>query len=128
MEEDDFENDFRESKEIIKGSNSICNLERPTNAMKSELRNPNFNTDARKQARDMFEFYLSHFKFTECMKEDARFNFMQLLNNRTFYFSASKTKIILAGVCVYLTMNKFDCAVTKNTISKSIGCNVRFFD
>ena len=123
IDEELFKDD--EKKDLLpNNSNDYCNLIKHTPLMRRALANQELRTASRKEAKQMLDYCLSYFHFTDVMRQDAKLIFIQLINSQHFYSCSSKTKIILAGVCAYLVMNKFDYVITKNAIAKAIGCTV----
>lgn len=92
--------------------------------MKRELVNRDLQTNSKKQAKQMLDHCMGQFRFSSTMKEDANRSLIQLINSKHFYMCFSTTKIILAGVCAYLVMIKFDYVITKNAVAKAVGCSV----
>lgn len=92
--------------------------------MRKELANKDLQTSSKKEAKQMLDHCMSHFRFTGPMQQDAKQLFVRLVNSVHFYRCSVKTKLILSGVCAYLVMNKFDCVTTKNAVAKVIGCTV----
>lgn len=92
--------------------------------MRKELASKDLQTSSKREAKQMLDHCVNHFRFTAPMRQDAKLLFVRLVNSVHFYRCSLKTKLILSGVCAYLVMNKFDCVTTKNAVAKAIGCTV----
>ena len=126
LDEEEFLLNDESKKPLPDNSNDFCNLNHHTVWMRKELANKDLQTMARRQAKQMLDHCVAHFRFTCPMRQDAKVLFIRLVNSVHFYHCSLKTKLILSGVCAYLVMNKFDCVITKNAVAKVIGCTVSF--
>jgi transcription initiation factor TFIIIB Brf1 subunit/transcription initiation factor TFIIB len=124
--QDEIPDHVREGQPLDTRSKTPLNLERTAYWMKSSYLDSNSKllSVSKRLGLQLLSHCAEHFRFNQSMREEALTMYRRAVNEEQFTFCSRETKMVIAGVCAFLTLNYNKVVITKHSIAKQVGCTV----